>query len=68
MKKFSKVLIFSAVMVLPIGLSAEDDAPSKVKAADSELVRCTIDVQGFYASGRCRAVLRAYRRWKEIER
>ena len=66
MKKFSKVLILSAVLALPVGLSAAD-APTNVKAVDSELARCTISVAGFSASGRCGAVLRAYRRWNEMQ-
>jgi len=67
MKKFSKILILSAVFALPASLSATD-APVEAKSTSvSELARCTINVEGFSASGRCGAVLRAYRRWKEMQ-
>ncbi len=66
MKKSMKFLILSAVMVLPIGLPAAGESPVKSEVNVGELARCTINVEGFSASGRCGAVLRAYRRWKEM--
>ena len=62
MKKFFSVLILGAVLSMPMGLSANADVKSK------PLAKCTIDVEGFYASGRCNKVLKAYREFKSISK
>ena len=67
MKKFSKVLILGTVMALPISLTANhvEEATSN-NAEVVELAQCTIDKDGFKATGRCGAVLKAYKKWKAL--
>ena len=52
-------------MALPIGLFVADEPDHEIDVV--ELLKCTVDVPGFYSSGNCKKVLRAYREFKAIQ-
>ncbi|MBC6399775.1 MAG: hypothetical protein GDA37_01955 [Ekhidna sp.] len=61
-------MILSAVMALPLGIYANaSDVSTNAEAFSSKLARCTIKDRGFYGTGRCGAVLKAYRKWLEMQ-
>ena len=80
MKKIFLVAVFS--LIATIGFANTNEVNNtKVNKKKVEVVvttpvksvtkatvaHCSINVEGFSASGGCRAVLRAYRRWKEMQ-
>ena len=50
-----------------MGLSAtSSENPATTDTEADILAHCSIDQGGFKAPGRCGAVLRAYRKWKQL--
>ena len=65
MKNSIKVIALTALMSVPFSFNS---ANAVTVDTDTEVfAQCSIKVDGFSASGNCSSVLRAYRKFKQIQ-
>ncbi len=70
MKNLLKASFLFITLSLPFGLTAANEPSSEYFSSNSnviELSRCSVTVPGFSARGNCRAVMRAYERFIELQ-